>query len=69
MVPNRWAGWNVLDCPTKLDVEKSLLINHLAGLALIAKTKRDRRGWGRHTGSYSTSEGYQIGVSNIHSEL
>ena len=64
MLPNRFASWKMPDCPLEQDTKKLQLTNHLAGLALVAKTKRDRRGWGRHTGSYSTSEGYQRYAAN-----
>ena len=36
-----------------------MLLQHLAGLAPINKSKKDKRGWGRHSGKYSTAEGYQ----------
>ena len=40
-LPNWWARWNMSDCPPDLDAEKLQLTNHLAGLALVAKTRRD----------------------------
>ena len=47
------------ECPEELKIEKNLLLNHLVGLALMAKSRKDRRGWGRQFGRYSASEGYQ----------
>ena len=61
--PNRWDGWVLPECLEYLEVEKIQLFNHLVGLAPIAKSRKDPRGWGRHSGSYSTSEGYQIFVA------
>jgi len=58
-MPNRWAGWNMPDCPPKINAELKILTNHLAGLAPVAKFKKDRGGWGRYTGNYSAAEGYQ----------
>ena len=49
----------MLDCPDELEPEKTLLINHLVGIAPVTKFTKDRHGWGRKTGSYLTSEGYQ----------
>ena len=57
--PNRWAGWDMPECLDELKDERKLLMNHLAGIASVAKLKKDRRGWGRQSGSYSASEGYQ----------
>ena len=47
-----------------LEAEKTLQFIHLAGLASIAKSRKDHRGWGRQSGSYSTSEGYQRFAAN-----
>ena len=57
--PNRWAGWVLSECPEELKIEKKLLLNHLVGLASMAKSRKDRHGWGRQFGRYSASEGYQ----------
>ena len=57
--PNRWAGWAIPECPEELNDERNLLMNHLSGLAPVAKFRKDRRGWGRHSDSYSESKGYQ----------
>ena len=42
-------------------------MNHLAGLTPVAKFRKDRHGWGRQSGSYSASEGYQkfVVVPNV----
>ena len=58
--PNRWAGWNMPDCPPELNAELKILTTHLAGLAPDTKVKRDRRGWGKKTGVYTTAEGYHL---------
>ena len=36
-----------------------MLLNYLAGLALLDKTTKDKRGWGSISGRYSIAEGYQ----------
>ena len=41
-----------------------MLFNHLAGLAPIAKFRKDPHGWGREFGSYSQSKAYQRFVAN-----
>ena len=56
-VPNRWGGWAVPACPVELEEDKIKLLNHLAGLAPLAKCKKDRRGWG--SGKYTALAGYQ----------
>ena len=62
--PNRWVGWALSACPEDLEDDKKMLLNHLAGIAPIAKFRKDMRGWGRQTGSYSASEGYQSFAAN-----
>ena len=58
--PHRWAGWSLPDCHPEINEELKILTNHLAGLAPIAMAKKDRRGWGRKSGIYTTAEGYQL---------
>ena len=55
----RWIGWNLPDLPDDFDEEKSQLLDHLAGIAPLCQNKRDKRGWGDHSGNYTASEGYQ----------
>ena len=57
--PNRWTRWALPNCSEELMPEKDLLLNHLAGLAPVSKTKKDRCGWGRAIGRYTATEGYQ----------
>ena len=57
--PNRWAGQVLPECQAELKIESNLLLSHLAGLALLDKSRKDKRGWGRQSGKYSTAEGYQ----------
>ena len=39
--PNRWAGWALPNCTEDLEPEKNMLLTHLAGLAPIAKSRKD----------------------------
>ena len=55
--PNRWDGWAVPACPEELEEDKNRLLIHLAGLAPLAKFKKDRRGW--DSGTYTALAGYQ----------
>ena len=57
--PNNWSRWALPDCPADLKIESTLLLHHLAGLTPINKNRKDKRGWGRQSGKYSTAEGYQ----------
>ena len=55
--PNRWTGWVLPNCPKELELEKNMFLIHLAGLAPVAKSKKDRHGWGRASGNYTAAEG------------
>ena len=62
---HRWTGWKISEILDEFDEEKTQLIDHLAGIAPISQNRRDNRGWGDHTGKYSTSEGYQRFSANF----
>ena len=55
-----WIGWELGDPPPEITKEAETLTSLLQGKAPIKKNRRDRRGWGNLSGSYSTSEGYKI---------
>ena len=58
--PHRWISWVMSDCPDALETDKLKLLNHLAGIALISLSRKDRRGWGNRIGIYTTAEGYNV---------
>jgi len=63
----RWGSWNLGEVPHRLQIEASLLLDHLQGKSPISATTKDKRGWGSHSGSFSVSEGYKslIVVPNV----
>ena len=56
--PNGWDGWQLPDYPTDLKDDKIQLLQYLSGSALIARSRKDRRGWGNTSGKYTMTEGY-----------
>ena len=63
--PYRWKAWTLPDCPAELEIEKTQLFIHLAGRAPISTKMKDRRGWGKRTGNYSTANGYMELAANF----
>jgi hypothetical protein len=46
-------------------MKESRLLTLLQGKSLIAANKKDRRGWGQHSGSYTVSEGYNFAKETL----
>jgi ribonuclease HI len=59
-----WKDWNLPRSPSHLHNEETRLITLLQGKSPIATNKKDRRGWGHQSGTYTVSEGYKLIKAN-----
>jgi len=57
---NNWTGWKIQDLPPNLEEEGDVLRTFLQGKSPIKNNIKDKRGWGRKTGRYTTGEGYKL---------
>jgi ribonuclease HI len=55
-----WKDWNLPRSPSHLHNEEIRLLTLLQGKLPIVANKKDRRGWGHQSGSYTISEGYKL---------
>ena len=55
--PYCWVEWLMSECLVDLDDERNHLMDHLSGIALVAKGRRDQHGWGGFSGKYTMAKG------------
>jgi hypothetical protein len=59
-VDKTWIRWEANNKPQELEEEWNTLMGYLQGKSLIKARKKDKRGWGSLSGSYTTTTGYKI---------